>query len=206
MTRDKEQKLKEIRDLRHQELKRSAIQMFSQKGFATTKISDITDNANLSHGLFYHYFTSKDELYLEVIKDIQNDFIGLVEQATRLQTTPLGKLEWLTNATHSGSFREGVYRQLLVLQSLYSNQLNEAAKLELVALYKVAEDGIALIIEEGQKEGQFIDGDPNELAIYHLSLAHGLLLWNARAEKPLPLSADKVLRQLKRPSESGGRI
>lgn len=107
--RNKEQ-FKEIRDQRQLELRRSAIQMFSKKGFAAAKISDITSNANLSHGLFYHYFASKEELYIEVIRDILYDFIEVVEEATEFEMTALGKMEWLTEATHSGSIREGVYR------------------------------------------------------------------------------------------------
>lgn len=200
--RNKEQ-FKEIRDQRQLELRRSAIQMFSKKGFAAAKISDITSNANLSHGLFYHYFASKEELYIEVIRDILYDFIEVVEEATEFEMTALGKMEWLTEATHSGSIREGVYRHILVLQALYSDHLNELTKQEIVALYKEAVDGIGSIIKTGQEEGQFIEGDPDELATYHLSLAHGLLLWNARTENPVELSTDKVLRQLKKVGDGG---
>lgn len=197
MTPKNEEQFKEIRDQRQQELRRSAIQLFSQKGFAAAKISDITSHANLSHGLFYHYFTSKEDLYTEVIQEILQDFIEIVEEATELPTSALGKMEWLTDATHSGSIREGVYRHILILQALYSDHLNEPVKLEIVALYKRAVDGISAIIHEGQEEGHFIEGDPEELATYHLALAHGLLLWNARTDNPVELSTDKVLKQLK---------
>ncbi|MDW0109900.1 TetR/AcrR family transcriptional regulator [Sporosarcina aquimarina] len=203
MTPKNEEQFKKIRDQRQQELRRSAIQMFSQKGFAAAKISDITSHANLSHGLFYHYFTSKEELYIEVIQEILADFIELVEEANELQKSSLGKMEWLTDATHSGSIREGVYRHILILQALYSDHLNEPVKLEIVALYKRAVDGIATIIQEGQQEGHFIEGDPEELATYHLALAHGLLLWNARTDSPIELSTEKVLRQLKRSGNGG---
>lgn len=81
--------------------------------------------------------------------------------------------------------------------------MNELTKQEIVALYKEAVDGIGSIIKTGQEEGQFIEGDPDELATYHLSLAHGLLLWNARTENPVELSTDKVLRQLKKVGDGG---
>jgi AcrR family transcriptional regulator len=203
MTPRNEEQFKEIRDQRQAELRKSAIQLFSQKGFVSAKISDITSNAKLSHGLFYHYFNSKEELYIQVIQDVLHDFIGIVEEASRLKTSPLGKMEWLTDMTHSGSIREGVYRHILVLQALYSDHIEEKVKLEIVALYKEAVDGISAIIKDGQQEGQFIDGDPDELATYHLSLAHGLLLWNARTENPVELSTQKVLRQLLKPGNGG---
>ena len=203
MTPKNEEQFKDIRDQRQQELRRSALKLFSQKGFAATKISDITSNAKLSHGLFYHYFESKEDLYVKVIRDILHDFIQLVEAAAKRDATALGKMEWLTDITHAGSIREGVYRHILVLQALYSDYVNEPTKNEIVALYKEAVSGIARIIHAGQKEGFFIDGDPEELATYHLSLAHGLLLWNARTDQPLALSTDKVLRQLKLNKDKG---
>ena len=196
MTPRNEEQFKDIRDQRQQELRRSAVQVFSKKGFAAAKISDITSHANLSHGLFYHYFKSKEEAYIEVIREILHEFIEFVEEASERQEKALHKMIWLTKGTQMGSIREVVYRHILLLQSLHSDQLSEATKLEIVALYKVAVDGIARIIEEGQLEGDFIEGDPEELATYHLSLTHGLLLWNARTEKPLKLSTDKMLRQL----------
>ncbi len=203
MTPKNEEQFKDIRDQRQQELRRSALKLFSQKGYAATKVSDITSNAKLSHGLFYHYFESKEDLYVKVIRDILQDFIKLVAAATERNSTALGKMEWLTDVTHAGSIREGVYRHILVLQALYSDHINEPTKSEIVTRYKEAVSGIAHIIHEGQQEGYFIDGDPEELATYHLSLAHGLLIWNARTDRPLALSTDKVLRQLKVNTDKG---
>lgn len=203
MTPKNEEQFKDIRDQRQQELRRSALKLFSQKGYVATKVSDITANAKLSHGLFYHYFESKEDLYIKVIRDILDDFIKLVEAASERDTTALGKMEWLTDVTHAGSIRDGVYRHILILQALYSDHVNEPTKDEIVALYKDVVSGIASIILEGQKEGCFIEGDPEELATYHLSLAHGLLLWNARTDQPLEVSTAKILRQLKVNADKG---
>lgn len=203
MTPRNEDQFQEIREKRRQELKSSAVQLFSKKGFADAKISDITSHANLSHGLFYHYFSSKEELYIEVIRDVLQDFIHVVEKAERRPGTALDKMEWLTDITHSGSIQEGVYRHILVLQALYSDHLNEPVKHEIVALYKKSVDVIAQIIAQGQQEELFISGDPAELATYHLALSHGLLLWNGRTDEPLELSTVKVLRQLTRRQSEG---
>lgn len=70
MSKKNEEQLIQIRAQRQKELRRSAIENFSIKGFKNTKISDITTNANVSHGLFYHYFDSKEQLYEEVIRTI----------------------------------------------------------------------------------------------------------------------------------------
>jgi AcrR family transcriptional regulator len=44
----------------------AAKQVFEDHGFLDARISDIAERAGLSHGSFYHYFDSKDEIFLEV--------------------------------------------------------------------------------------------------------------------------------------------
>ncbi len=40
--------------------------VFEEQGLLDARISDIAERAGLSHGSFYHYFASKDEVFLEV--------------------------------------------------------------------------------------------------------------------------------------------
>lgn len=40
--------------------------MFEDSGFLEARISDIADRAGLSHGSFYHYFESKEQIFREV--------------------------------------------------------------------------------------------------------------------------------------------
>jgi AcrR family transcriptional regulator len=44
----------------------AAKQVFEEDGFLEARISDITERANLSHGSFYHYFDSKEQILREV--------------------------------------------------------------------------------------------------------------------------------------------
>jgi len=44
----------------------AAKKIFEKHGFLDARISDIAEEAGLSHGSFYHYFESKDEVFLEV--------------------------------------------------------------------------------------------------------------------------------------------
>ncbi len=40
--------------------------VFEESGFLDARISDIADKAGLSHGSFYHYFDSKEQIFREV--------------------------------------------------------------------------------------------------------------------------------------------
>ena len=45
----------------------AAKQIFEENGFLEARISDIAERAGLSHGSFYHYFDSKEQIFQEVV-------------------------------------------------------------------------------------------------------------------------------------------
>lgn len=48
---------------------KSAYELFSENGFHSTKMIDIAKNAGIGKGTIYEYFSSKDELFIEFIKE-----------------------------------------------------------------------------------------------------------------------------------------
>ena len=46
----------------------SAKEVFEDAGFLDARISDIAERAGLSHGSFYHYFDSKEQIFREVAR------------------------------------------------------------------------------------------------------------------------------------------
>jgi AcrR family transcriptional regulator len=49
----------------------AAKEVFERDGFLDARISDIAENAGLSHGSFYHYFESKEEVFREVAAAVE---------------------------------------------------------------------------------------------------------------------------------------
>ena len=46
-------------------------EIFEEDGFLEARISDIAERAGLSHGSFYHYFDSKEEIFREVAASVE---------------------------------------------------------------------------------------------------------------------------------------
>ena len=46
----------------------AAVRVFARKGYHTSRVGDIAEEAGVAHGLLYHYFRSKEEL-LEAVLD-----------------------------------------------------------------------------------------------------------------------------------------
>jgi len=45
-----------------------SLQLFSQKGFKEVTMNEIVEKTGLSKGAFYHYFSSKEQVFTEVIR------------------------------------------------------------------------------------------------------------------------------------------
>jgi AcrR family transcriptional regulator len=50
----------------------AAKEIFEEDGFLEARISDIAERAGLSHGSFYHYFESKEEIFRVVAETVEN--------------------------------------------------------------------------------------------------------------------------------------
>ena len=51
----------------------AAKEIFEENGFLEARISDIADRAGLSHGAFYHYFDSKEQIFREIAELLDDE-------------------------------------------------------------------------------------------------------------------------------------
>ncbi len=58
----------------------AAKDVFEQDGFLDARISDIAERAGLSHGSFYHYFDSKEEVFREVALEVDESLSAPIER------------------------------------------------------------------------------------------------------------------------------
>jgi len=47
----------------------AAVRVFAHKGFHTSRVGDIANEAGVAHGLLYHYFSSKDEVLETIFRE-----------------------------------------------------------------------------------------------------------------------------------------
>ena len=52
---------------RKQQVLLTAQQLFVEKGFSATSVQDILDEAKISKGTFYNYFSSKNECLIAIL-------------------------------------------------------------------------------------------------------------------------------------------
>jgi TetR/AcrR family fatty acid metabolism transcriptional regulator len=57
----------------------AALRVIKQKGFHKARMSDIAKEAQISYGLVYHYFNTKEELFDAILNRWWNGLFGLME-------------------------------------------------------------------------------------------------------------------------------
>lgn len=77
-------------DVRKQEILNAAMELFATKGYEKTTITDIARHLNISQGLCYRYFTSKDEIFEIGLDQYANYFVeeyksGLCDKSKSLR-------------------------------------------------------------------------------------------------------------------------
>ncbi|WP_100402617.1 TetR/AcrR family transcriptional regulator [Bacillus sp. FJAT-42315] len=181
-----DQQNKQIRDARSEQILQAAAQVFARRGMAATKISDIAKEAGLSHGLVYHYFKSKEEIFTTLVKKASESSMDIIQQANQHQGTPLQKLQWMTERMiESIGSGEEVLLFLIMIQASTSDVVPEEVK-EILKVSSPVEVTAPLIIA-GQKEGEIVQADPIQLTVTYYALIQGLAINKIQwQECPMP--------------------
>ncbi len=69
------------KDARPQELLAAALELFGEKGYASTRLEDVAKRAGVSKGTLYLYFTNKEELFKAVVRENIVSAIGVAEDS-----------------------------------------------------------------------------------------------------------------------------
>lgn len=162
---------KEQKEQRRQEIIQAALEVFVSKGYAATKVTDIAKRANMSTGLMFHYFESKEQLYEELVR------MGV--EATR---QPGGQtcehaIDYFTGFTtllFAYMRRQPVMAKFFVL--LADARRSEATPVSAKELAKQADslEEFVAVVEWGQQEGTVREGNPTAIANAFWSSIQGI--------------------------------
>lgn len=83
----------------------AAAEVFAEKQFLATNVTDITTRAGAAHGTFYRYFDSKEAIFREVALDLQHKMRAHGDADREVEPPPFDSLEdellWrITRANH----------------------------------------------------------------------------------------------------------
>ncbi len=112
--------------------------VFERDGFLEARISDIAERAGLSHGSFYHYFDSKEQIFREVAKAIEDELEAPVDAVI---------FDPESTATPRERIREGIRRHLVSYR-------NEAAIMGIIEQVSRYDDHVRAMRETQKQQSQ----------------------------------------------------
>ncbi|KRE99399.1 TetR family transcriptional regulator [Paenibacillus sp. Soil766] len=175
-----ETQLDQIRDERREQIKRAALKIFARRGIIGTKMSMIAAEAGISQGLAYRYFSSKEELFVELVREAMEEAHAAVKSLESAKAAPVDLIRELTIAmldeNNSYSFK-------IIQQVQASDEVPEAAK-QMISQYpsNALMDSLIPIFIEGQRIGDFCKGDPRKLLMLYFSIITGLMLQDGTSD------------------------
>ena len=162
----------EQKEQRRQLIISKALELFAKKGYSDTKIGDIAKAADMSVGLMFHYFESKEQLYGELVK------MG-AEGTNILQKmdfeNPLDFFKGFLDALFSYAKEQPWVFYMFVLMSQARRSEGIPQHIRDIALSVSQAEQSAEIIKAGQQDGYFREGDPYALSFTFWSSVQGVM-------------------------------
>ena len=133
----------------------SAVSIFSQHGYHNTKLEQITKSLDLTDKSIYYYFSSKGDLFIEVVISIQSKLDKLIESINKMDETHLEKIKTYTNKAMA-------INGLTLLMQL-PKSLSEFAKYDVIKSNEANQYKIwTTWFKKGQTDGSIIYGNADE--------------------------------------------
>ena len=139
-----------------------ALKAFCKKGYDGTTVDDIVNKAGCSHGLFYHYFSSKKEVFDEIIRFRTDSYFNRLVSAVKNKSNSREKRRAITQSLFDEIKNDenySYYFYFLVSSgfSLKDKKLPPPPKDENGNFKPRPVDFLKDIFAEGQKSGEFTD-------------------------------------------------
>jgi AcrR family transcriptional regulator len=168
------------KESRRQEILAAALRCFARNGFHSTTITDIVRESGVCQGTFYVYFKTKDDVIAALADDrCQGD--ALINAIAGAEVDPVVGLKVMFDL-HGRTLAdaERADERRVTVQGWAEGLRNDSIRQRLIANTSRVEQEIALLIERGQRTGQFrADAEPQGVARSLTALFRGLTLQTA---------------------------
>ena len=185
----------------------AAFDLFFNKGYKDVSLQEISDNAGITKGGFYHYFKSKEELFIEMMEvcyfDYMEELINYLNNDKTDFKEKLGKIfyfyyEEFSSKMVSEKYEAGGFYIMLIDGLRRFNEL----KIRLSKIYKDIEIALLNSMKKAANSGYIKKDIDYEAVIFEiLSFIEGsFIVWiimgeidiKAKMEKELIIIFDRI--------------
>lgn len=146
-----------------------ATRRFARDGYHPTSVADIVDGLGVGKGVFYWYFSSKEELFVEILRTSQKDLRRRQQRAITEVEDPVRRVEL---GIRAGVAWMAEHNDLRRLFEFARTEATFAGHMRAGQSVLVADAVVHL--KEGIVEGRIPDRDPEALALAILGVTNQL--------------------------------
>src|SRR3954465_8621307 len=128
----------------------AAVRVFARKGYHTSRVGDIAEEAGVAHGLLYHYFRSKEELLETIFRETWRDVLDAVRAVEETDESARDRLAGIAKILLRAWRRDPDLVRVLVREVTRSSHLQRR-----IDEIELAFAGLERVIARGQAEGEF---------------------------------------------------
>ncbi|MDO5116363.1 MAG: TetR/AcrR family transcriptional regulator [Synergistaceae bacterium] len=193
-----------LHEKRKNQITKAAMKLFDQKGYTNTTIQDISEEAEISKGLIYRYFESKEDILSSLVEALNS----CIDECSAVESGR-GAIKLFTMRLLSYPYYEDYvppYRVLFTAMLRGETNINKLSREG--AAFPVDDnfgrDYFGALFARGQEQGEFKEGDPVMFGDIYWKYLLGSLSVMARAEKKeFNPDVDAVLSLFENHSQAG---
>lgn len=183
---------------RQEKIRAAALKQFAAQGMLAARITDIAADAGMAQGLLYHYYPSKDAIFVDLINDaldrINKASLSLQDMKAPAREKIIMALQELFKTIGTSKRFSETCR--LIAQATNSTAIPADAQRSIEEKRDLPYQVMAEIMADGQREGTVIAGDPRMLATLFWTSVNGLAIYYVTRPDPGPIPDYRILASM----------
>ncbi len=163
-------------DIRKVEILEHFQDVLREEGFEGASIAKIAKKMGVNPSLLIHYFSTKEEMILELVDFILDRYETLLLEKTRPAVGTQQKLETLLDTLFSIDWIS-MFDPSAFYSCYYLAFRNEKVKQRMQKMYQRFRVGLVELFETSIKEGVIFKDDPDKLADFVIYMVEGLTFY-----------------------------
>ena len=189
----------QMREAAQEKIRMAALAVFAEFGYHGTTMKKIAQATDLSYGLVYHYFPSKEAIFRHIIDSSLESSIAATKMFMDSPGSAWEKIEQFSGFLIREALTGDSFRYfLVVLHAMTQGKSIPGFSEHAADKIKTYYDTLAPVIQQAQETGEAVDGDPHVLAAAYFSFVQGLALLKVQGTGlEAQITPDNLLRVLK---------
>ena len=143
-----------------------AEKLFADSGFGSVSMTNIANACNMSKANLYHHFSSKEDLYTQILIRAQKNTQNILEKTKKITGTYIEKIEFFINEHLNQMLKDPMKYKLLARE--FSDLGLTSRAMPSVGLMEKNLSQIVDLIDQAKKSKEIIETTDSRLLAYQL--------------------------------------